>query len=458
MALEALEIPPGTLEVLTAIRAAGGRPMVVGGTVRDALLGRAAADWDVEVHGLGEDRLAGALAPWGAKRVGGRFGVFALPDMEIAIPQVGGQHTNPHLPLAEAARRRDFTVNSMAWDPFAGRLFDPFGGVADLGGRRLRHVDDETFVHDPLRVMRAPRFSGQLGFGIEPQTLALCRQLAPRLAVVPWERIRKEWEALLLRGEDMVRAWDDLDASGSTVLFPELKALQGVPQRPDAHPEGDAWIHTGRVLAAAARLREGDRDRDLALMLAAMLHDLGKTDCTRRDALGLWRAIGHEEVSAVRAAGFLERWFPSPSLQRAVLALVRLHGAVYALYRDGAGPRAWARLALAAPDRALLLALAQADAEGAGEKGETPAVAKARAMWGRLAERPPQPWVRGDDLLAMGFSPGPELGRRLREALEMQLGGDYPDRESLLAALRQHPLQGTSNETGNQSPGLSTKK
>ena len=428
--------PPAALtHILTALQRAGARVLVVGGTPRDALLGVVAHDWDLEIYGLGETRLAECLEPFGAHRVGGRCAVWVTAGAEISLPQATGGQINPHLPWAIAAQRRDFSVNALAWDWQAQRLLDHVGGVADIHARRLRVVATDTFGEDPLRVFRAARLAGQLGFSIEARSATLCRQLAPRLQEIPQERIRKEWEALLLRGQYLVRAWDSLVLTGAITRFPELRALQAVPQRPDAHPEGDAWIHTGRVLAAAGQLRCGDKKRDIILMLGALLHDLGKASTTRRDPQGCWRACGHEEAR-VAAETFLSYYFPGKHLSHQVLPILRWHAAPYALHRDDAGRAAYARLALQVPDRPLLLDVALADARGAGTE-YPPAIDATRKIWQEmnLWSGLPDPLLNGSDLMAQGFTPGPQLGKALALAHELQVSGGYHDRESLTVAL-----------------------
>lgn len=438
MAVPPLSAPPRVRALAQAVSAAGGRAFVSGGGVRDQLLALPVHDWDLEIYGLDERRLEAVIAGFGqVKKVGGRFGVYVLQGIELALPQGPGFRVAPDIPPSEACRRRDFSVNALLWDPLRDELVDFFGGVDDLRRRLLRHIDADTFVEDPLRALRCARLAGQLEFGIAPQSAALCRRLAPRMADLPWERIGKELSAWLLRGRDPAWTWDALVLTGAHCLFPEFQALQGCPQRPDAHPEGDAWIHTGRVLSVAGGLRNGDKGRDLVLMLSALLHDLGKADSTHRDARGIWRASGHESASVVKAEQFLQRWFRSPGLARQVLPLVRWHGAPFALNRDGAKAGAYRRLALQVPDPALLLDLARADAAGAG-RTDLSALEKARAHWqamGLLGERP-LPWLRGDDLQHMGLAPGPLFKRLLDLAYRMQLSGRFADEAALKKRMR----------------------
>ncbi|WP_075322098.1 CCA tRNA nucleotidyltransferase [Acidithiobacillus albertensis] len=427
-------IPPKLTPIINALERAGARTLLVGGAVRDSLLGLPIHDWDMEIHALNETRLEECLAPFAAHRVGGRCAVWVAGGAEFTLPQTRGE-TDPHLPWSIAVQRRDFTVNALAWDCCSGQILDAVGGLRDLQKKRLRIVNPGTFADDPLRAFRAARLVGQLDFHLEASSIALCQKLAEQLSEIPTERLRKEWEALLLRGCNLRAAWDALALTGSIRAFPALQALQAVPQRPDAHPEGDVWIHTGKVLAEAANLRQGQPARDLILMLAALLHDLGKADSTRRDPQNRWRAIGHEH-SLARARDFLNRYFPGQHLQRQILPLLRWHGAPHALFRDRAKQQAYARLALRVPDRSLLLDIAQADARGAGYS-DTASIVRAREIWQKLGlwETLPEALIRGDDLMDLGVLPGPELGKALRSAYQRQVLGNHQNKETLLRAL-----------------------
>ncbi|WP_414040331.1 CCA tRNA nucleotidyltransferase [Acidithiobacillus sp. M4-SHS-6] len=429
-----IALPPRLAPVFTALERAGARILLVGGAVRDSLLGFPVHDWDLEVFGLSETRLEECLAPFAVHRVGGRCAVWLLAGAEIALPQRGGI-LDPHLPWSMAAQRRDFTVNALAWDWQSGQVLDTVGGLRDLQEKRLRVVHPETFAEDPLRSFRAARFAGQLDFHLDAASVRICQKLAIALAELPAERLRNEWEALLLRGRNLRRAWDALAQTGSIQAFPAIAALQAVPQRPDAHPEGDVWIHTGKVLAEAAALRQGQPARDLVLMLAALLHDLGKVSCTRRDAHQVWRAIGHEQTLAP-ATIFLGRYFPGAQLQSRILPLLRWHGAPHALFHAKAGHKAYARLALRVPDRRLLLDLALADARGAGHS-DVPAIDSARQIWQKLGlwETLPSALLRGEDLLTLGIPPGPRLGKILRAAYQKQVLENHQDRLTLVKAM-----------------------
>ncbi len=186
-----MELPSGILALARRVSDAGGRLYVVGGCVRDHVLGRSSGDIDVEVHGLSSDRVAELIRA--KKTVGKSFGVYRFrlgrDAIDVALPQVDGE-VRPHLGLAEAARRRDLRINALAWDPLSAEVIDPHGGLDDIASGLLRHVDDLTFSQDPLRALRAVRFSVTLGLGLSPELKAICA--AQDLRSVPMERQRPE--------------------------------------------------------------------------------------------------------------------------------------------------------------------------------------------------------------------------------------------------------------------------
>jgi len=239
-------------DVASAVREAGGRALVVGGWVRDRLLGR-----------FGR-----------VEQVGQSFPVFKLigaspGEVDVALPRReskrGTGHKgfevrgDPFMSIAEAARRRDFTVNAISWDPLTGEYFDPSNGRSDLDNRILKAVDPTTFGDDSLRVLRAIQFAARFELTPDPDTKALCRSI--RLDDLPPARIWGEIEKLLLRAErPSIRFALALELGVVDQLFPELKALVGCVQEPEWHPEGDVWVHTLQVVDQA-RQRIGDLDR-----------------------------------------------------------------------------------------------------------------------------------------------------------------------------------------------------
>src|SRR5947209_3031114 len=248
-------IPEKSLRLARAVRDAGGRALMVGGCVRDRLMGRGAKDWDVEVYGVAPVVLRELLDRMGRVNVVGEaFTVYKLgQDLDVSLPRrerkTGRGHRSffiegdPSMSIEDAARRRDFTVNAILEDPLDGEVIDPFGGRVDIERKLLRAVSPETFVEDSLRVLRAAQFAARFEFDVEEKTIELCRSID--LTDLPAERVWGELEKILLAARQPSVGLRWLDRFGATAqLFPELDALKGVPQEKDWHPEGDVDVHT----------------------------------------------------------------------------------------------------------------------------------------------------------------------------------------------------------------------
>ena len=443
-------MPAGLAQLLAALQKAGGRPYGVGGAVRDALLGLPLEDWDVEVFGLPAERLEGVLASAGRlDAVGQSFRVYKLSGVEgvmgaldVSLPRrdskVGPGHRgigvsgDPSLSVEEAARRRDFTINAMLFDPATGELVDPWGGRSDLEARRLRAVDAATFGDDPLRALRALQLAARFELQVDEATARLCASMP--LGELPADRVFGEIEKLLLKarrpslGLVLAREWGMLEA-----IAPELVPMAATPQDPEWHPEGDVWTHTLQVVDEARALLEGledDRPRQLAVMLGALCHDLGKPATTRFEE-GRFRSRGHEEAGLPPTTALLDRWNvftrQGYDVRAQVLALVAQHLKPGQLYddRERVSDGAIRRLARKCePD--LLYRVARADCLGR-RPGRFEPVAmewfleRVKAL--DVAVRPPEPLLRGRDLLELGLEPGPLMGEVLRTVYEKQLDG-----------------------------------
>lgn len=456
-----LTLPAGVEQLLAAVRAAGGRPYLVGGAVRDALLGLPLKDFDVEVYGLPAERLRATLAgQGGVDEVGQAFTVFKLSGLtgvsdavDVSIPRrdskIGPGHRgisvsgDPELSIEEASRRRDFTVNAMLWDPLAGELLDPYGGRADLAARLLRAVDPESFGEDPLRALRAVQLAARFELAVEPGTARLCAGLP--LLELPAERIFGELSKLLLEarrpslGLGLLREWGMLAA-----VAPELIPLAGTPQDPAWHPEGDVWIHTLQALDQAAALRNGlERPRALAVMLGTLCHDLGKPTTTRIEE-GRVRSRGHEEAGIAPTLAMLERWnvhtLSGYDVRAQVVGLVANHLKPGQLFddRDRVTDGAIRRLASKC-EPALLYRVAKADCLGRSPGKFEPVAMEwflAKISELEVAERPPQPLLKGRHVLELGIAPGPEVGRVVRAVYERQLDGEIRTLEDAVAEAR----------------------
>jgi tRNA nucleotidyltransferase (CCA-adding enzyme) len=427
-------------QIAQAVREVGGRALVVGGWVRDQLMGRESKDVDVEVYGVAADDLRRLLERFGRiEPIGESFQVYKLGDVDVSLPRreskSGIGHRgfavtgDPSMTPTEAARRRDFTVNAIAWDPLTGEYIDPFDGRDDLAGRLLRVVDRETFADDSLRVLRAVQFAARFEFALDEVTRELCRSI--RLDDLPSERVWGEFEKLLFAPRPSIGFALALELGVVSRLFPELQALAGCPQEPEWHPEGDVWVHTLQVIdQARRRVDDLPRPQQIAVLLGAVCHDLGKPGTTAVID-GRIRSLDHEEQGVPPASAFLERLqvrsFEGYDVRGQVLALVAQHlkpGAWYKV-RDEVGDGAFRRLAQKV-DLELLARVAKADCLGR-EPGRFDCTAmdwfleRARALG--VEHRPPQPILLGRHLLELGLAPGPQVGAILKAVYELQLDG-----------------------------------
>lgn len=461
-----MNIPAELQPVLAALNKAG-RPRIVGGAVRDWLLGLEPKDLDIEVGGACFSDLHRVLAPLGATDVVGRsFGVIKLrlpsgTEYDISLPRreskTGAGHRgflvepDPLLSDADAAARRDFTVNAIAWDPAAGRLIDPHGGEADLRARRLRHTSP-AFVEDPLRVLRAMQFAARFDLVLDPATASLCRSISHTYHELPIERVWHEWAKWAEKSPRPSRGLAVLVETGWLVHFPELAALAGCPQDPEWHPEGDVFTHTAHccdALAADPEWQNAEPRRRRLLMLAVLLHDVGKPACTAREEKPpgsgrlRWTSPGHEAAGLAPAEAFLRRIGAPHDHAPAVTPLVANHMVHHHGGPEGLSSAALRRLArrLAPATLADLAAVMRADALGRPPHTGEDSLPLVRRLLDQaaalaLADAAPRPLLLGRHLIAAGLAPGPEFKRLLDSAFEAQLDGAFADESDALMWLR----------------------
>lgn len=442
------DISEKVLKLAEAVRDVGGRAFLVGGCVRDELMGRQPKDWDVEVYGVDPSGLREILDRFGEVNVVGEaFTVYKIgAHLDVSLPRrerkTGRGHRafvvegDPAMTIEDATSRRDFTINAILKDPLTGEVLDPFRGREDLDARTLRAVSPRTFAEDSLRVLRAAQFAARFEFDINEQTIDLCRSID--LSDLPAERIWGETEKLLLRaprpsiGLDWLRQLGAIDQ-----LFPELKALIDVPQDPEWHPEGDVFIHTGLVIDRARELVDDlDYPRQVTVMLAALCHDFGKP-ATTAFVDGRIRSREHEEAGVEPTNTFLDRLnihtLDGYEVRAQVIALVRDHLKPGEFYkkRDEVGDSAFRRLARKC-ELELLYRVARADSLGRNAEHVPPEkrytadaqdwfIARAREL--EVSSQPPEPILLGRHLLEMGLEPGPSIGEITKAVYEMQLDG-----------------------------------
>ncbi|MDP1794937.1 MAG: hypothetical protein Q8K63_12460 [Acidimicrobiales bacterium] len=448
--IENTELATALGAVVAAVHAEGGRSLLVGGCVRDALLDLPIRDLDVEVYGVASERLRDVVAAvMPIDLVGESFAVLRAKGlaMDVSLPRReskrGSGHrgflveADPTMSPRDAACRRDFTINAMAFDPTSGELLDYFGGVRDLEGRVLRHVSD-AFVDDPLRVLRGAQFAARFDAAMAPETVALCRTLG--MEDLAAERVFEEFRKLVVLGRAPSKGLRVLEQTGWLAHFPELTALINCPQDPEWHPEGDVWIHTQHVVDFFAGERVGNEWEDLVVGFACLCHDLGKPATTEfKDER--WRAHNHDEAGAAPTINFLRRMRAPGALIDEVVPLVRDHLAPALLHKADAGHNAVRRLANRVGRIDRLIRVARADHGGRPPKewdgfpaGEW---LLRMAADNDVSSAPPLPIVLGRHLIdTLGLEPGPAFGQILRACFDAQLEGEFTDLDGGLAFAR----------------------
>lgn len=456
-----MELPADLRPILEAVRRVG-RPRLVGGGVRDWLLGLKSTDFDIEVAGTDFAALQRALAPFGPTDVVGRsFGVIKLRssgrEYDFSLPRreskTGRGHRgfavapDPALSDAEAAARRDFTINAIAYDPFTGAIIDPHGGRADLQARMLRHTS-AAFADDPLRVLRGMQFAARFDLSLAPETATLCRTMSGTFAELPVERVWGEWEKWSTRSLRPSRGLEVLAATDWLRHFPEIAALHGCPQEPEWHPEGDVFTHTQCCLDALVGLPAWSAANPAlrrVLMFAVLAHDFGKPATTRQELKRgqlRWVSPGHEAAGGAPATAFLRRIGAPLELDAPVTALVVNHLAHHhgqAEFTD-AGVRRLARRLVPATIQDLTTVM-RADSLGRPPLASAETDARIDALLAHaealaLAATAPRPILLGRHLVALGHQPGPAFKPALDAAFQAQLDGAFTDEAGGITWLR----------------------
>ena len=438
-------------------------PVLVGGYVRDALLGIESKDIDIEVYSVKNlETLQELLSPFGnVNAVGKSFGVLKLAlegfDIDFSLPRTESKKGAGHrgfdirlssrMDFTSAAKRRDFTVNAMGFDLNSSILLDPYGGQKDLEDRLLRCVNPDTFVEDPLRILRALQMAARFKLRCDEALIELCASMTGKgmLDELPKERIFEEFRKLLLKADNPSIGFELMKEMGVVRLFPELEALIHIPQDPEKHPEGDVWTHTLLSLDAMAKQRTGNGKRDLTLMLAVLCHDFGKPFTTEKID-GQWRALGHSQAGEEPTRWFLERICDEKKLIDDVVALVLHHQKPLQFYTQGAKSGAIRRLALKVSLEDVAL-VGKADYLGRtteeAKTGNYPAgewlLEEARKL--DINGSTLKPLLQGRDLIAAGLEPSERFKTLLETAYDAQLDGEFDTLEGAKTWLK-HYLKG----------------
>jgi putative nucleotidyltransferase with HDIG domain len=425
------------IAIVKRLREAGYESYLAGGCVRDMLLGKAPQDYDITTNARPDDvvKIFPKTVP-----VGAQFGVILVivesEPFEVASFRYDGPYLDGRRPvqvrygsLEEDIFRRDFTVNGMVYDPMTDQMIDLVGGRRDLDSKLVRAIGNprSRFEEDRLRMIRAVRFAASLDFTIESETFAAISELASSVTQISWERIGEELTRILTEGGAKA-GFELLDRTGLLkVLLPEIDAMKDVEQSPDYHPEGDVFTHTMLTLDHLDSPTE-------TLAYGCLLHDVGKPVCIRRDEERL-TFYGHTEKGAAMAEQVLKRLKRSRATRERVAYLVRNH------LRHLQAPQ----MRLSTLKRFLgedgideLLELTRIDALSANGDLQHYRFCMEKLTELKAEEIHPEPLLRGRDLIAMGFSPGPNFHKILKQVEEAQLGGELSSREQAMAWVKKH--------------------
>ena len=443
-----INLPSGLQQMVEAISNVGGKAMLVGGGVIDSLQGREVKDWDVEVFGLSYSQLYKLLRPIEKPNlIGKAFGIINIRyggiSYDFSIPRkenrVGVGHKDfdiqlcPDITPEEAGKRRDITINSMYVNLHTMELVDPFGGLADLEAGIIRATNAETFVEDPLRVLRIMQLLPRKGKTVDHATVNLCYNIHSFFDTLPKERVFEEFEKLLMKASLPSRGLEFLADCGWAVYFPEINDLILCQQNPKHHPEGNVWRHTMLAVDYAAGMKKYlPEEWQLAYMFGVLLHDVGKPSTT--DILTL-TAHGHDVVGVEIAERFMRRITNETHLIERVKLIVGLHMRVNQLHRAESGIPAWKRL----HNKCRLDVLGHVQlvdhcASGRDMKDDR-SWSYALACFKVFGDTKIPPIVMGRHLIDKGLQPGKEFKVLLDKAYEIQIETGSTDVEWLLSQI-----------------------
>ncbi|SFZ97771.1 tRNA nucleotidyltransferase [hydrothermal vent metagenome] len=444
------------------------KAVVVGGSVRDHFLNIAVKDYDIEVYGLGSmDELEEILLKYGSVNIVGKsFGVLKFTynneEYDFSFPRVEEKVTKGHkgfdvavdgsMSFKEASKRRDFTINAMGYDIEEKTFLDPFDGRKDMKLNILRHIDDESFVEDPLRVYRAVQFVARFSYVLADETKKLCKYMVKMnmLDELPKERVYSEFKKLLLKAKKPSIGFEILRELEVLKYFPELKALIAVPQNPKWHPEGDVWVHTLMCIDVMSSICRSEcphpdnKKQKLKLMFAILCHDFGKPSTTAYDKVsGCIRSIGHEVAGLEPTKSFIYRLTDEHDFIKSVLPLVKYHMQPSLFFKNGSKSGAIRRLATKVNIEELVL-VAKADFLGRTSKEAMKGVYEAgdwlleRAKNLKVQNRALDNLLQGRDLISLGLKPSAEFKIILDEVYELQLDGILTTKEEALTYVKKN--------------------
>lgn len=428
------------MKIVHAVSSAGGKAYVVGGFVRDFLLGKDNKDIDFEIHGMEPgkiEKLLFEVSGSPALRKGSSFGVYGIKgyEFDIAMPRkehcIGSKHTDfavsvdPSMGVEEASRRRDFTINTLMYDVEADEIVDCHNGCNDLANKTIRHVCDDTYIEDALRVFRAAQFAARFGFRIAPETIALSRSISGKLVELSGERVEAEMCKAMIKSENpsvFFRMLVEMDALD--YWFPELSALIETQQAHEFHPEGNVFEHTMLVIDQAAKVRDRSDD-PYAFMLTALCHDFGKAKTTffneKKQRLV---SYGHETAAKPSIDSFMDRLRLPNAVRAYVQNLTLLHMQPNMYVDNDATNYAFNHMFDRTKHAEDLLLFARCDHFGRGvQRDYAMYESKLSARLAKYRELMKQPEATADDFMKLGVKPSPLLGEMLEMSHKMHLKG-----------------------------------
>ncbi|WP_072680009.1 CCA tRNA nucleotidyltransferase [Arcobacter sp. LA11] len=448
-----INIPKVLEEILLDLRSIGALPILVGGCVRDSFLDIPSKDYDIEIFNIDSlETIEKSLKKFGrVKEVGKSFGVLALRiedfDFDFTLARtekkIDSGHTGfevttkANLSYEEASLRRDFTINSIGYDFSKKQFLDPHNGIEDLKNRTLRHIKDETFIEDPLRVYRAVQFASRFNLQLDEKTFGLCGQMVEKndLVELPKERVFEEFKKLFLKSEKPSYGFELIKELGILKYFPELALLVGCEQDKEYHPEGDVWVHTLMTLDEMVKYKTDDDYRDLYLFYALLCHDLGKPLCTK-EIEGRITSHKHESLGIEPTISFLSKITNEKRFIEKIIPLVKNHLAPFQLYKAESSIKAVKRLSLKCNIEDLSI-VCLADCKGRTipdkdkcDKAVSWLLEKAREM--NISNEGLKPLVQGRDLIDLGMNPSKEFKDILEYALNLQIEENLNKEEILI--------------------------
>ncbi len=449
-----MKLPKIIYKISSLLKKMDAKAVVVGGSVRDHFLDKKIKDYDVEIFGLNKlEDLEALLSRFGiVKRVGKSFGVLKFIheglEYDFSFPRseqkIGKGHrgfiveTDGNMSFFDASKRRDFTINAMGYEIETKKFLDPHGGFDDIQKRVLRHIDDNTFVEDPLRIYRGIQFCARFEYEMAHETKRLCQNMVEEgmLEELAIERVYEEFKKLLLKSDKPSIGFELMKELGILRYFPELEDLIGVEQDPKWHPEGDVWIHTLMVIDEMAKMKSGVEREDLKLIFACLCHDLGKVSTTKK-VDGRIRALGHEEAGVKPTISFLQRLTNEQKFIDEIIPLVRYHLLPSQFYSQKSSSKAIRRLSTKVNIEDLII-VAKADFLGRGTKDAKEGIYKAGEWLLKKAEglhvqnRAVVHFLHGRDLINLGITPSPKFKTILSQIYEMQLDGIISNRDEAI--------------------------